>query len=349
MTGCDGFFFKEGSSSGGSTANNYLYVANAGSNNVSGFQISTTGALTATTNSPYALSYQPQTAVVTRDNARVYVGTTAGIYGFTIGSGGALSSISSGLLTSYPVQALATSPDGRWVIMLSSDGASLWVYSINSDGTLTVSSQVPYSGLAGTPVPRAMCITPNGAYVYAAVGTGGTLVYGFNTSTGILTGQGPLAPASVSSDNAVAVDGNGANLYLVRSGTSPGLSVFTIRNDGSLLQTGSTYATGSQPYGVAIDNTNKYLYVANRGDSTVGGYGIGTPSALTILTGSPYSGGSAMTALAADKSGSWLIGVAYNSSPAVTVYGFDSTSAGRIFTAGSAAAGTNPTALALTH
>jgi 6-phosphogluconolactonase (cycloisomerase 2 family) len=126
--------------------------------------------------------------------------------------------------------------------------------------------------------------------------------------------------------------------------------VFSIASNGVLTPTTATvYAAGTQPYAVTLDSTGSYVYVANRGDGTITGYGIGTNAALTALPGSPYSSGVAVTALGADSSGKWLLAAAYSGSPDLSLYGFDSTNLGRLYTVSSASSGTNPSALALSH
>lgn len=349
LSGCDGFFDKTSSSSSSGTGN-YVYVGNTGSNTISGYQLSTAGALTAVTSSPYSLSYTPQALAVTRSNSYLYVATSVGIYGYSIGSAGALTALASGaVLQQVAAAAMDTSPDGKWLITLNSDASSVTVFAIASDGTLAVQQTTLYSGLSGTPVPREIHVAANANYAYAAVGTGGTLIYTFNTSTGLLSLAGTLAPLSLTSDNSLVVDSSTAYLYLVRSGTTEGLTVYSIGTNGALTKVGSTYATGSQPYSVALGDAGKYVYAANRGDSTISGFVVGTSGALTSAPSSPYTAGSAVTALAQDSTDTWLIAAAYSGSPDVTVYGFDASNAGRVYTVSSIAAGTNPSLLALTH
>jgi len=352
LSGCDGFFFKQASTTIGPGTGNYVYVANSGSNSVAGFQIATTGALTATTNSPYVLGVSPIAVTVSRNNAYVYLATSAGIFGYSVGTAGALTILNSGgalVASSNGSQSLETSPDGQWLISLNGDGISVSVYSIQTGGLLGLKQVVSYAGLAGTAVPKMIRIAPSGAYVFAALGTGGEVVYSFNTTTGVLAQVAVLNTPNLSSDNAIAVDSTSSYLYLVRSGVSQGLSVFTLGTSGSLTQTGSTYATGTQPSGVAIDSTNKYLYVANRGDSTISGYGIFVPAALTSLPGSPYSSGAGVSALGMDSTGKWLLASAQSSSPDLSLDGFDAVNLGRIYSVSSTATGTNAAAIGLTH
>jgi hypothetical protein len=73
---------------------------------------------------------------------------------------------------------------------------------------------------------------------------------------------------------------------------------------------------------------------------------------LTVLSGSPYQSGSAVTALAVDSSGDYLLAAANGGSPDLTMYSYDSATVGKLDFATSVPTGTDPTgpvALAMTH
>ena len=92
LTGCDGFFVPvNGSGSGGSGAGtgNYVYVGNAQTNSVSGFQVGT-GVLTNLPNMPYDLGFSPAAMVVHPSNKFLYVAGVSSIFMYSIGSNGAL-------------------------------------------------------------------------------------------------------------------------------------------------------------------------------------------------------------------------------------------------------------------
>src|SRR6187402_195694 len=357
LTGCGGFFFKEtgggGGGGGGTGTGNYLYVANSGSSTLTGFQISTAGALTAITGSPFSLPAAPNTVTVSRANTYVFVGTPLGIYGYAIGAGGVLTALNSGaalVQTLSGVQWLEISPDGQWLLSLNQDGVTISEYSIAaSTGLLALAQTFTYQGLSGIAQPKMMRIAPNGASAFVTLGTGGEVAYTFNTTTGLLAQTGILPAPNQSSDAAITIDSNSAYLYLARTGTSQGLSVYTIGANAALTQVGVTYATGSQPASVVIDPTNAYVYVANASDGTINGYGAATPSVLTTLPGSPYSSGTGVGALGIDSTGKWLLAAAQSGSPDLTLYGFDATNLGRIFSVSTSASGTTPIAIALTH
>ncbi|WP_074652927.1 lactonase family protein [Terriglobus roseus] len=354
ISGCNGFFQKDSTTgtTTGTSATNYAFVANTGSNTVTGLGISTTGTLAALSGSPITLGLPPTALVVSRDNKFLWVGTVSAIYGYTIASDGTLAAMSSGNAIANAICTdMQVSPDGKWMMVLDGSGNSIDLFAINTDGTLTPG---PNSGIgftaSGTVIPQQLRIAPSGAYVVAAMGTAGELVFSFNTTTGALALLTQTTPPGTTSDNGIAIDSTSTYLYEARSGSNPGLVVSTVGSNGNLTPTTSTtYAAGAQPYSVVLDNTNKYVYVANRTDGTISGYNIGTNAALTAIAGSPFSSGVAVQSLGADSTGKWLLAASYSGSPDLSLYGFDATNLGRLYSVSSAATGTNASVLALSH
>ena len=351
LSSCSGFFFKDTSTTTtGTTASNYVFVANTGANTVAGLGISSTGTLAALTGSPISLSTTPTALTVSRSNAFRWVGTVSQIFGYSIATGGTLTALNSGSAIANAFCAdMQTTPDGKWLMVLDGSGDGIDLFAINSDGTLSPSTGIPFQA-SGTVVPKQLRIASSGSFVVAAMGTAGELVFAFNTTTGAFTYLAQTTPPSLTSDNGIAIDSTGTYLYEARSGNGAGLVVNTIGSNGALTPTTSTpYATGTQPYAVTLDNTGKYVYVANRTDGTITGYTIGTGAALTAISGSPFSSGNAVTALGADSTGNWLLAAAYSGTPDLTLYGFDSTNPGRLYAVSSSSTGTNASFLALSH
>ncbi len=355
LAGCNGFFFKDSTTGTGTTtgtgATNYVFVANTGSNTVSGFGISTTGGLAALSGSPISLSNSTPTALtVSRSNTFLWVGTVSQIFGYSIASDGTLAPLNKGNAIANAFCAdMQTSPDGKWLMVLDGSGASIDLFAINSDGTLSPASGVGFTP-SGTVVPKQLRVAGSGNFVVAAMGTAGELVFAFNTTSGAFTQLSQTLPPSLTSDNGIAIDSTGTYLYEARSGNGAGLVVNTIASSGVLTPTTtSVYATGTQPYAVTLDTSGKYVYVANRGDSTITGYNVGTNAALTPISGSPFSSGVAVTALGIDSTGKWLLAGAYSGAPDLSLYGFDATNLGRLYVVSSSSTGTNASFLALSH
>ena len=109
--------------------------------------------------------------------------------------------------------------------------------------------------------------------------------------------------------------------------------MYTIGSGGPLTSvSGSPFTAGTQPYSVAVNTAGTDVYVANRGSNTISGFSIASGGSLTVLSGSPYQSGTAVTALAVDSSGDYLLAAANGGSPDLTMYSYDSATAGKLLT-----------------
>jgi len=364
LAGCGNFFHDTTTTTppagggGGSTPStvNYAFVGNTGSNTVAGVSISAAGMLTGLPGSPISLNVAPSAIAVSRNNNFLWVGTFSQIFGYAISPTGAITGLNSGAaLANVNCIDMQTSPDGKWLMVLDAGlltGAeTIDLFAIGSNGTLTGSGAIQFVP-AGTAVPKALRLNPAGTIVAAALGTAGEQIFSFNTGTGVFTQLGPnTQPPSLTSDNGIAWDSTGSYLYVARSGSGAGLVVTTVAASGALAPTTNTpYPAGSQPYSVAIDNTGKYAYVANRGGSNIYGYSIAANAALTALAGFPVASGTGVTQIAADSSGKWILAAAFGGTPDLSLYGFDTTAAGKLNLVSSlSTGGTNASLLALSH
>jgi 6-phosphogluconolactonase len=362
-TGCAGFWVAVGNSGGSTTTptNDYVYVANATTETVSGFAVGT-GTLTSVTGTSYSLGFPPTAVAVNPANSILFVGSNNAIYAFAIDSStGALSVLNGGGAVGYAaVASMDISPDGNWLIALDQNNLTLDEFLINSStGVLTAYNPTYYPVPSGaTVVAHGVKFAPNGDYLFAALGTAGYVVYSFNTSTSSGALTNPLTPltwASNTTANALAVSPNSEYLYIAtNSGTSGLLEAYTISSGGTLTSvSGSPFTAGTLPFSVAVNAAGTDVYVANRTDGTISGFSIASSSGvLTALSGSPYQSGSAVTALAVDNSGDYLLAAANGGSPDLTMYSYDPTIAGKLDFSTSIATGTDPTgpvALATTH
>ena len=357
LTGCDGFFVKPVTTptTGGTTgATSYAYVANAANSTVSGYALGT-GALVAVAGSPYGLPIAPTTLVVTPANTFLYVGSLGAIYGYAIGASGQLTPVSGGAaLAATAAVSMDVSPDGAWLLVLDGSGVTIDEYQINaSTGVLTTAAGATFAVAGGVTLPRAIKFAPSGGLVFAAMGTGGDVVFPFNTATGALGLPLTLPVSAQTSDNGLAVDANSSLLYIARSGTGAGVAVYLIGAGGALnAVAGSPFAAGTAPFALALSTAGTYLYVANRTDGTVSGFSVASGGVLTALSGSPYASGSLVTSLGRDSTGKYLLAAAFGGSSDLTMYSFDATVGGKLDVLATTSTGTDPTgatAVALTH
>jgi 6-phosphogluconolactonase len=342
LTGCTGFFVpvNNGGGSTPGTTTGRTYVINNLTSTVSGFNISA-GALTSVPNMPFAIGFVPVAAVVTVANSFLYVAGPGAIYPYTINSDGSLTAQPAVVIVS--VFSLDVSPDGNWLIALNGTSSQLDVYQINqTTGALSLTTAVSYP-ITNTSVPPKMVkISPDGTYIFAALGSNGDVVFSFNTTTGAAVLEQTLTFTSQTSDNGLTVDSTVTHLFIARSGQGGGLAVYTIGVNGLLTPlSASPFAAGAQPLSVLLDSTGAYAYVANGSDGTISGYsllnGVATP-----LSGSPYKSGATVNSLALDSTKKYVLASAFGGSPDLTMYSFDATVAGKLDQATTAATGTDP-------
>jgi 6-phosphogluconolactonase (cycloisomerase 2 family) len=370
-SGCKNFFSDPNTTTGTTTTNtgDYAYVvsnyasATAPVYALSGFTIGT-GTLTAISGLPVTLPFAPVTAVVNPANSILYVAGSQVVYGYTIGSTGALTAIESATdspaLANANIVSMVISPDGQWLLALDSNPTTVTIdeFQIASTGLLTLETGAAYTLLNSTAtiVPRSIAVAPTGDYVAVSLGTGGDVLFGFTTSTGALTALTQVnVPATTSADQALTFDSAGATLYIARSGTGSGVVPYTIGSAGALTAVaGAPFAAGSGPASIVIDKTGGYLYVGNQTDSTISAFTIGTGGVLTAITGSPFASGIGVDALAVDNSGKYLLATALGGTPDLDMYSFSTTVGGALTVSTNATTGdtsepSGATAIALTH
>ncbi|MFZ0270411.1 MAG: beta-propeller fold lactonase family protein [Acidobacteriaceae bacterium] len=194
----------------------------------------------------------------------------------------------------------------------------LVVYPVNSDGSL--GTPVSNGGLSYTTLqcfPTGVAVSPNGSYAFVS-NTNAVVVTTAPPTTATppatpstCPNQGTISGFSVSSSGAltsvpgspfaagttptgIAVDLTSRFLYTTDSVQNQ-LIVYTILSGGALQPlTNGPFTTGTFPVNLVIDPRNEYLYVTNYNASTISAFTIsqsnGQPSALasnTFNTGDP--------------------------------------------------------------
>src|ERR1700744_4161369 len=271
FVGCSGFFppiNNGGGGSGGGSTVNQVYVANQTTSSLAGFAIGT-GTLTSVSGSPLAAGYVPLSMVVTPSNGLLYVGAANGIFVYFIGANGALTAPSTGAQqVAVFAASIDVSPNGQWLIALDGTTQQLDIFQINATtGALTsVTSPATYSATSGVWQPSQVKVSPDGTLIFAALGTGGDVVFTFNTTSGVAASSQSLATGNTATgDYGLAVNPKTTYLYIARSGTNGGVAVYSIGSGGTLTPvTGTPFAAGSGTFAVALDNTGTYVYAANR-------------------------------------------------------------------------------------
>jgi 6-phosphogluconolactonase len=233
---------------------------------------------------------------------------TGQIYGYTIGTGGGLTSMGSPFSASYLVGepsgglwSMITNPAGTFLFMVDTSGMSVHVYQIGTGGALT---QVAGSPFAVPFFPGNLGTDGLGKYLYVSGNTNPTAVAAFTIGT---NGSLTAVPGSPFSYPMIQAQGDASGKFLIgvqqnTFGFSD-LYVFSITQSGSTAGaitpvTGSPFATTYVPYSFAVQpNSNGNLIytfgenATQTGYNPIEGYQLNTTSgALTLANGSPFSG-----------------------------------------------------------
>jgi len=191
-------------------------------------------------------------------------------------------------------QFIVASPTAGFLYV--SDGASgtISIFSIGASGTLTEIAPALSIGAGAT--VAGITIDSKGQFLYAA-DSANNKIASFSIAAG--GGLSPVAGSPFAAGTkpvAVAVDSTASFLYAANQGSN-NVSAFKI-NAGALTEiSGSPYAVitnGSvgtpQPIFLTLDVSNKFLYVANLGTSSISAFGVkSADGTLALLTDSPFS------------------------------------------------------------
>jgi 6-phosphogluconolactonase (cycloisomerase 2 family) len=240
------------------SAGAFLYVVNAGSQNISVFSIaSSTGALTPV-GTPFFVGATPLNMQLTPSGNFLFVsiaGPTSGtILSFSTNSG--VLALVSGINTDGP------NPDG---LAVDPKGAYLYAsnYSSNSISIFTIGTPSPgaLQGVHGSPLtsgyiaPLALTLDPKGQYLYVAnQGSNNVAAYSLNSTThlpNILTTSTTTgAFATEGSPSFLVFDPSGKYLYVGNQGSSAGIQAFSV-SAGNLTAI-STYGVGNTPSSIVV-------------------------------------------------------------------------------------------------
>ena len=242
-----------------------LFAVNAGSNDVSVFQVDPQGlSLVSRTPSGGTL---PISVTVHRNVAYVLNGGGAGnIMGFTIEHDGELAAIAGSTqslssTTAGPAE-VSFSADGRQLVVSEKGTSLLDVYPVDDNGV--AGARTSYTSAGGTPFgfavgPRNLVFVSEAA----APGSASSYVLGRNgalqvVSGAVLTHQGAPCWAVVTDNGRFGYTGNG----------SGSVSGFRISPDGSarlLDANGATAVVGGGLNDIALSSNSRYLYALGTG------------------------------------------------------------------------------------
>ncbi len=232
---------------------------------------------------------------------------------------------------------LALLSSKKFLYVANSFARTISIFNVASDGTLTLSgTPIP----AGGSNPDAMVIDPTGKYLLVTNNnsSGSVSVLSIDSASGALselTGSGsPFFANEYPTE--ILITPSGKFVYV----TNPGLGMvtaFTFSN-GVLTQVpgvpgvpGSPYFSGAGAFGLAVDGSGRFLYVANPSapnpslntTGNISGFNIDpNTGALSQMLGSPFNSGistvnASPTALTLDPFGRFLYATAAGSSDSI--------------------------------
>lgn len=234
----------------------FLYVENAGSNNISVFSIdSSTGGLTPVANSPFSIGLAPLNMRLTPSGNFLYVTAASEplglIAGFSVNSG-ALQLASLSNSDGVNPFGLAIDPAGKFLYAANTSSNSISIFTIGSSGAL---SEVSGSPLSTYNDPVSLLLDPKGQFLYVAdQAANNVAVYSITSGTGLpvglTTSTSLFAFATETSPSVLTLDPDGGHLFVGNQGTAAGIQSFQV--SGGNLNPVFTYKVGNTPSSIAV-------------------------------------------------------------------------------------------------
>ena len=179
----------------------------------------------------------------------------------------------------FPV-GIAEDPAGKYIYVTNNSDGNISAFSVGAGGSLSPLSTPTFStGSGATSSPGIPAIDPTGSFLYVPNSGDGTIsIFSIAPATGLLTAVGsPVSTGAGSLPTMVAITPSNKFLYVTDGAVGHNTIVgFTIGTGGALsgATTGSPYATGNLPQGLAIDINGVSLVVANQNDDSLTYYSI---------------------------------------------------------------------------
>jgi 6-phosphogluconolactonase (cycloisomerase 2 family) len=266
---------------------NLLFVANAGSNNVSSFRVDGASlALVGTTGSrgtlPVSLAVARHTLYVLNAGSNAIAGFDVGEDGSLTPNAGASAALGAGAAGGAAVRA---SHDGQFLVVTEKGSRSIDVYQIGAHGALGQPVRSTSSGVS----PFGFDFVNGDQIAVSEAGSAAASLYDV-TSSGALS----IEAASVSTNGQAApcwliATTNGRFAFTANAGSGT-ISGYGINAQGALQLlvpsgvSGSTGA-GSTPLDLDLSRGDHFLYVLESGAGRIGAFAVSGNGALTALAG----------------------------------------------------------------
>ncbi len=256
----------------------FAYAVKTTSHKILWYKVESSGALTS--RGEICAGSQP-TFIATHSTRKLayvtnYSSNTVSAY--TIGTDGALASLSSPVPAGAGPASLTVDSTRNLVYVANFDSDSVSVYEIESNGTLTRVQDLQTGGSGSGPV--AIELDTTGNFVYVSHFKVDTLsAYKVNTTTRRLeTTPIETYNQGLRGSNAIAIHPTQPFIYLTNedNATVSAFRIDTITGKLTLIGSPFSIATGAGPEGVAVDPSGNFLYVTDGQGDTVSMYTINT-------------------------------------------------------------------------
>jgi 6-phosphogluconolactonase len=229
---------------------------------------------------------------------------------------------------------LALLPSKKFLYAVNSLSNSISIFNVALDGVLTLSATPSLASGSG---PDAAVIDPSGSYLLVTNNfTNNISVFSIDPNSGDLSQFG--SPVFANSDPSEILFTHSGKFVYVTNPDIGMVSGFSFSNGVLTPVPNSPVFSGPGAYGLAVDTSDQFLYVANPAASnpppystTVGnisGFSIDPGSGeLTTILGSPFTAtnGTGPTAITVDPSGTFVYAVTTGSSFAIWCFTIDPT------------------------
>jgi 6-phosphogluconolactonase (cycloisomerase 2 family) len=282
----------------------FLYASNGGTHDIGAFSIDpNTGILTAVTGSPFSAGatagFGDISLAASPGGQFLFAGLASNntVAIFNIGADGSLSPAGSAAVPAQPA-GMKVSPNGQYLAVglpayVNAGGVAM--FSIGANGALTMVNGMPSmdSGagfLAGVDINCGSTFLTGGEMT-----PGSTIVDVFSIgSAGALSRiQGSPFSPGVGTNSNVALLSPDDQVLFASNQISKTITSFTVSSSGSLtLVAGSPFAigaTGSNPSGMATDQSGSLLYVASDSPNMIQVFNIAANGALSPVPNSPFA------------------------------------------------------------
>lgn len=329
LAGCKGFWDPLPSNNGGggttptTLSSGPFYVLNQTTGQIVAYNISSGSLKTIAT---YSVTGPVDIAIAPNKNF-LYVSTlTSGIFPYSINSSGALTPINNQQpLSSDADAAVQVDTTNSWLIdaFVTNGQLELGSIPLNSNGTYTTGTRVPsVTFTISNAAVKQLVLSPQGDYLFLALGNGGAIAIPFNASNSNPIGTTAKVLITPSSNQAVlsaAVDPQQRLFYLGETNSvnnSGGLLAFSYSSlSGTPTQiTGSPIASGNlSPSAILAESSGNYVYVANGNNNAAGNVNwfpiTSSGASYSIAAGSSISSGIFPVGLAEDNQDNFVLAV----------------------------------------